>query len=65
MTRKDYKLIAKHLHKVKPLEDELFTNCWRQGVYAVADALEEDSSYFKRELFLAACGVLDAEDTQY
>ena len=67
LTRKDYKLIAKHLQLVKPVEDELFTSVWRQTVYSVANALEEDSGYFKRQMFLRACGALeeDDEDTQH
>ena len=59
MGRGHYKLIAAALQRATPLarDGEAAMRQWRHTVYLMADALAVTNQNFRREMFLAACGV--------
>ena len=55
MTRKDYIIIAKLMHTIKPKESGEELGAWRMIQAKMSDACMEDNERFDREKFRNAC----------
>lgn len=61
MTRKDFRLLARILRDLKPDTYSVWFVFWRQTVCYLADQLTHIYPKFKRDWFIKACGIEEAE----